>query len=249
MVDVAFAAAAAVVAFAFALSTWERWLLRRRPHELAWTIALALFSVAAGALAYGAGVGWNEPTYKVFYFFGAIANVPILALGTTYLLCSRRTADLAAAAVGLTVAFAGGVVLEAPLCAPVPRDRLVAGKEVLGVLPRIFAGGFSGLASLVVIGGALWSAWRIRRGPMVAANALIAGGTLVTGGSGLLNSVFDEMLAFSVTLLVGISVIFCGFLVATAAPRRPPRRELSPAAVDPQGVAAPDVARAAPRSG
>jgi hypothetical protein len=228
MVDVAFAAAAAVVAFAFALSTWERWLARRRPHELAWTIALALFSIAAAALAYGAGVGWDEPTYKVFYFFGAIANVPILALGTTYLLTSRRVADLAAALVGLTVAFAGGVVLMAPLKAPIPRDRLVAGREVLGVLPRIFAGGFSGLASLVVIGGALWSAWRIRRGRAVVSNALIAGGTLITGGSGLLNSVFDEMLAFSVTLLVGISVIFCGFLVATTAPRPAPRRQLNP---------------------
>jgi hypothetical protein len=228
VVDVAFASAAAVVAFAFALSTWERWLARRRPHELAWTIALALFTVASAALACGAGVGWNEPTYKVFYLFGAIANVPVLALGTVYLLCRRRTADLAAVAVGLTVAFAAGVVVSAGTKAPIPVHRLVAGREVLPVLPRIFAGGFSGLASLVVIGGALWSAWRIRRGRLVVSNALIAIGTLVTGASGLLNSVFDEMLGFAVTLLVGISVIFCGFLVAASAPRRRPAGALPP---------------------
>jgi len=221
MLDIAFAAAAAVVAFAFCLCTWERWLARHRPHDLAWTVALALFTVAAFALAWGAGVGWDEPTYKVFYFFGAIANVPILALGTIYLLCSRRTADLAAVAVGLIVAFAGGVMLMTPLTGAIPRDRLVAGSEVLGLLPRIFAGGFSGLASLVVVGGALWSAWRIRRGRLVVANALIATGTLVTGASGLLNSVFDEMLGFSITLLAGISVIFCGFLVATSGRFRP----------------------------
>jgi hypothetical protein len=50
---------------------------------------------------------------------------------------------------------------------------------------------------------------------------LIAAGTLVTGASGLLNSMFDKMTAFSVALSVGILIIFVGFLVAT--PPRPSR--------------------------
>ncbi len=44
---------------------------------------------------------------------------------------------------------------------------------------------------------------------------LIAAGTLVLGAGGLFNSVLDEMEAFAVTLLVGIALLFAGFLVAT----------------------------------
>ena len=55
---------------------------------------------------------------------------------------------------------------------------------------------------------------------MLAANLLIAAGTLVLSAGGLLNSVLDEMEAFAVTLVAGITVLFVGFLVATG--RRPP---------------------------
>jgi hypothetical protein len=55
---------------------------------------------------------------------------------------------------------------------------------------------------------------------MMWANVLIATGTLVTGASGLLNSVLGAMEAFAVTLVAGITIIFAGFLVAAAAPAR-----------------------------
>jgi drug/metabolite transporter (DMT)-like permease len=82
----------------------------------------------------------------------------------------------------------------------------------------------------VVLAGALWSAWRFRRGRMVKANLLIAGGTLVLAASGTLNSVLGEVEAFSVTLVLGISLIFAGFLVASAgpAPRPAPPRPREP---------------------
>jgi hypothetical protein len=53
----------------------------------------------------------------------------------------------------------------------------------------------------------------------VGANLLIAAGTLVLGAGGLFNSVLDAMTAFAVTLLVGITLLFAGFLLATARPR------------------------------
>ena len=37
------------------LSTLDRWLRRRRPHELAWTISLALFALGAGGAVVGRG--------------------------------------------------------------------------------------------------------------------------------------------------------------------------------------------------
>ena len=217
-VETAVAVAAALVALAFALSTFERWLAAGQRHEAAWSAALALFAVAAGALAAGAQARWSGPVFRVFYLFGAIVNVPVLALGTVYLLAGRRTGDRAAVVVALFTAFAAGVVVTAPFTA-IPPDQLVQGSRVFPALPRVLAGVGSAGGAVVIFAGAAWSAWRLRRDGggqrLVWSNGLIALGTLVLGASGTLNSVFGAMTAFAVTLLVGIVVIFGGFIVAT----------------------------------
>ncbi|HEX3623286.1 MAG TPA: hypothetical protein VHT97_13315 [Acidimicrobiales bacterium] len=224
----ALAAAAGLVALAFALCTLERWLDRRKRHELAWTVALAMFTLGAGALWLGASDGWNGATFRVFYLFGAILNVPFLALGTIYLLGGRRRGDGWAAGIALAGAFAAGVIAVAPLRAAVPAHRLPQGSEVFGPLPRVLAAVASGAGAMVVLGGAVWSAWRLRRragarpgsGRLAAANAVIALGTLVLGASGLLNSVLGQMEGFAVTLTVGITLLFAGFLSTNVRPAR-----------------------------
>jgi hypothetical protein len=213
----AVAVAATLVALAFAFSTFERWLGRRRRHELAWSFALALFVVAAAALAVGAGIGWDGATFRLFYLFGAILDVPFLALGTVYLIAGRQVGDRVAVVLGLLAAFAVGVVVTAPFTAPVPRHVLVQGSHVFPVLPRVLAGVASGGGAIVILAGALWS---MVRGRGLLSNALIAGGTLVLGASGTFNSVLGAMSAFAVTLMIGITLIFAGYLVATA--RTPP---------------------------
>ena len=215
MLRLAVAVAAALVALAFAMSTFERWLAGRKRQELAWSAALAMFAVASAALAAGAASGWNGVEFRVFYLFGAIVNVPFLALGTIYLLAGVRRGDRVAAVVGLGAAFAAGVVVMAPFTHALPRRELVQGSRVFRPLPRILAGVASGAGALVVVGGAAWSAIRVRPRRLVVANGLIAAGTLVLGASGLLNSLFDAMTAFAVTLLIGIVVVFAGFVVAT----------------------------------
>lgn len=228
----ALAMAATLISLAFCLSTLERWLTARKPHELAWTVSLAMYAGGSAALWWGAGMGWGEWSFKLFYLFGAILNVPFLALGTVYLLCGRRAGDLWSRLVALAAAFCAGVVLAAPLAAPVPADGLPQGSEVFGVAPRAMAGIASGVAATFIIGGALWSAARLivgRRRPgqgaasttggisagrLAAANLLIAAGALVNAAGGLLNSVMDAMDAFAVSLVAGIALIFTGFLVS-----------------------------------
>ena len=224
----ALAAAAGLVALAFALSTLERWIDRRRPHELAWTVALAMFSIGAGALWLGAANGWNAATFRFFYLFGAILNVPFLALGTIYLLGGKRRGDAWAVVIALGGAFAGGVLAVAPMRAAVPAHRLPQGSEVFGPLPRVLAAVASGAGAMVVLGGAAWSAWRLfggrtsrpGAGRLAAANGIIAFGTLVLGASGLLNSVLGQMEGFAVTLTLGITLLFVGFLVTNPGPTR-----------------------------
>jgi len=227
------AIAAAMVGVAFGLSTWERWVARRRPHELAWTVALAMFALAAAALALGAQAGWSGPVFRTFYLFGAIADVPVLALGSVYLLAGRRTGDISATAVVVFCAFAAGVIVAAPFRAPLPANELVQGSKVFGPLPRILAAAGSAGAALVIFGGAVWSGWRVWRNGeprrLLWSNGLIALGTLILGASGTLNSVFGAMTAFAVTLLAGILVIFAGFLIAASTGGRPGAPAIAPA--------------------
>ena len=82
----ALGAVATLVSTAFCLSTLERFRANGRPHELAWTIAMAMFALASLAYFAAAALGWGGIEFRTFYLFGAILNVPYLALGTVYLL-------------------------------------------------------------------------------------------------------------------------------------------------------------------
>jgi len=223
------AAAATLVAVAFSLSALDRYRDTRRRHQLMWTIALAMFAAGSLSLFVGDSVGWGTWTYKSFYLFGAILNVPFLALGTVYLLGGIRRGDRAAAVVSLLGAFAAGMVVMAPMVGEIDPEVLPQGSDVFGAGPRIAAAMASGIAATVIIVGALWSVASLLRSPrppgagrLAAANVCIALGTLVLSASGLLNSVFDEMEAFAVTLVVGITIIFVGFLITNRRSVAPP---------------------------
>jgi hypothetical protein len=149
--------------------------------------------------------------------------VPFLALGTAYLLGDSRRVDVVAASVALVGAFGAGVVLVAPLTAPIRPDVLPQGSDVFGALPRVLAASLSAGGALVLIGGAVWSVARLarRRGDrrLVIANVLIALGAIALSAAGLLNSLVGEMEAFSIAHVIGISLVFGGFLVTNPRPR------------------------------
>lgn len=237
-VDQALAAGATAVAVGFGLSTWDRWLRRRRPHELVWSVSLLLFAVGAGALWWSAARGWSPASFRVFYLAGAILNVPWLAAGTVYLLAGPVWGNRIRTALIALTGLATGVLLAAPLRAPIAGTDQPEGKDVFGVWPRALAAVGSGVSALVIIVGALWSAWRVLRGRtpslghnqrqialpkrLALGNIIIAVGTLVLSASGTLAGRLGEDRAFAVTLLVGIVVLFVGFLVASTsgAPKR-----------------------------
>jgi len=102
------------------------------------------------------------------------------------------------------------------------------GKDVFGAFPRVLAAVGSGVAAVVIVAGAVLSAVRFARardvpgsGRRALANVLIALGTLVLSSGGLVQGVAGKDEAFVLTLAVGISVIYAGFLVASAASSTP----------------------------
>ena len=203
----------AVVSAVFAGVLALRYARRRRPHQLVWTIGLAMFTLAAAAGVLARSGGATEVEYRLFYLFGAILNVAWLALGTTYLLAPRAARRalwglLAFTVLASVAVFASPVDLSAAADTGKGFDR--------APLPRILAGLGSGLGSLVLVAGALWSAWRFLRarheGRRALANVIIAAGVLVaaaggtaafTGASGVVEW----------TNLAGVSLIFVGFLL------------------------------------
>lgn len=84
------AGGATLVAVAFSLSTFDRWHRRNQPHELAWTIAMALFTIGSAALWWAEATGWSMFAFRVFFLAGAVLNVAWLALGTIYLLVNKK---------------------------------------------------------------------------------------------------------------------------------------------------------------
>lgn len=224
----ALAFAATAISTLFAQATLVRWTRGRQPHELAWTVALAMFALASVALAVGTSTGWDNGTFRVFYLFGAILNVPWLALGTTYLLFGPTVGRRVQWVLVLISGLAAGVLLTAPMAGIVGATEIPVGKMVFGVLPRVLAVVGSALGAIVIFGGAIWSGGQLLRrrevpgrGRRAASNALIALGTLVLSSGGIVQGAVGDDEAFTVSLVVGISVIYAGFLVNSWRAARP----------------------------
>ena len=234
MENSALAASAGLISFAFCLLTYDRWLRRRAAHDLAWTIAMALFALGAGSLWWAESRGWSTASFRVFFLTGAILNVPWLGLGTVYLLFGQRVGHAVRTVLVLVSGIAVGVILTAPTKRAVDPDVFPTAKELFGVGPRLFAALGSGIPAVVIIVGALWSALRIMRNRVPAAttsarraaihpkqlaagNLLIALGAIVLSASGTIAGRLGKDRAFAITLLLGVSVLFAGFIVASNA--------------------------------
>jgi hypothetical protein len=216
---------ATAIATVFAQATGVRFTRGRKPHERAWTIALALFALASAALATGASTGWDRGTFRVFYLFGAVLCVPWLALGTIYLLSGPTVGRRVELVLILFSGFALGVMLSAPIHGQIALTGIPVGKDHFGVMPRVLAAVSSGLGATVVLVGAVWSAVRFTRSRadgssrLAAGNALIALGVLVLSSGGLIQGAVGHDEAFALTLASGIAVIYAGFAVASSVPR------------------------------
>ena len=220
-VVVGLAFVAVVVSSLFAQSMLVRYTAAHQPQHRAWAIALAMFALASVALASGSATGWDNGTFRAFYLLGAVVNVPWLAMGTVYLLVRAEVARRVLWGLVLFSGFAAGVLFSCPM-ETVHGTAIPVGKDVFGALPRILAAAGSGVAAIVIFAGALVSAWRFLRNPglpdhgrLAGANGLIALGTLVLSSGGLIQGAVGHDEAFALSLAVGISIIYSGFVLAS----------------------------------
>jgi uncharacterized SAM-binding protein YcdF (DUF218 family) len=213
---------AALVGAAFAVVVGRQYATRRKPYQAIWALALAMFGVAAAFETVGQLAGWSDPTYKGYYLFGGLLNVGWLGTGSLLLLVPPRVGR--AAVIVMTVVSLLCVVAvllshtnPSLLKTQVPPRGAI---DVSAVLPLITNVG----GSLLLVGGAAWSAWKSARagapGNRVLGLAVLAAGAFIVAGGHSYAQTKGVYLAQPLSEAAGIVAMFGGFLVIEA------RREL-----------------------
>jgi hypothetical protein len=213
-----FPLAAAVVAFVFSAALGRQFARRQRIHLAMWCGALVMYGVASLAVAAGAAVGWNRTLFEVYWILGAVLNVPLLAAGEGHLLRRGQILDVAVWVVlAFVFAYTFAVTRGAAIDPASLAERLPSGKEVFGDgsaayrLPQLI----SIPSYVILVAGAVWSAWRMRGRPELRSRfigtVLVAAGATITAAAGSAFAAVGNLPAFSLSLLAGVAVMYLGF--------------------------------------
>ena len=215
---------AGAVGAAFAAVVGGQYLSRRKPYQAIWAVALAMFAAAALFETAGQAFGWSDGTYKGYYLFGGLLNVGWLGIGSLLLLMPPRTGRIAIIVMVLMSIGCLFAVIAAHTNANLLRAQVPArgAIDVPGVLPLITNLG----GSLLLIGGAVWSAWTAWRGGAprnrVVGLAVLAAGALIVAAGHSFAQTRGVYVAQPVSEALGIVAMFVGYLVIES--RLPMRR-------------------------
>jgi hypothetical protein len=216
--DTVLALIAALAATAFSIDLWIDYRRRPRPHIAAYGVGMTMFAIATWCFYIGVTFGWTGPVYRTFYLFGAILNIPFLALGSMFLVVGRRSGHVMAIALGAFTAISTTLTATVPFANPLPASGVPHEIFATGFGPRLFAiiGGAMGATILIVL--SLVSVFRFwkRNRRIVWGNLLILAGTFAaaSGGTGL---ALGEGSAFALSLMVAVTAIWAGYRVASGA--------------------------------
>ena len=205
----------AIVAGLFAVLVLRQFAAKRKIFQLVWGIGLALFTLASLLEFISELVGWSVPLYRA-YFSLHPTLVAVLGLGTVYLLADNRVGHAFLIYIVGTLAL----LLAFTLSVPVDESAFVPGRVVGGAampdavrnLSLLFT--LPGAVALIV--GALYSWYRTRW----SYNLLIAAGAGLMSLGGTLTRLGQAELLY-IFLLVGIAIMFVGFLRSLEVSRAP----------------------------
>jgi hypothetical protein len=217
----AWAAATAVLGFIFFGLVFRQYLLRHRMHQLAWSIGLLLYAIAAAMEAWSEASGSWEPFVYRIYIVIAASLVGFLGLGTLYLVArKRRWGDyyFVFLLVCMVVFFIGTFTVQLDMATLVP--GITVGGQALGEslsFPRMMSLPINITGTILLFGGALWSIIRFARkrefGYRVWANVLIAAGAMVLAAVGS-RARLGTTAGLYPAEMVGAALMLAGFLLA-----------------------------------
>jgi hypothetical protein len=233
-VDLLVPVLAATAATGFAIDLGVDWRRRPRPHAGMWALAIGAYALASWALVLGLAAGWGATSFRLFYWLGAIVNIPVLAAGSVFLVLGPITGRRFAYGVGIWSILGAAATWLAPLKVSTESDGLPEGKDLFDFIievggvsvpgPRVFAAVAGGAATLIIVGLAGYSAvkfWQSNR-RLAVGNLLIVLGTLAPAFGGSLTAL-GEAAGFAVALFIGAVLLWTGYRVATGSrsPKKP----------------------------
>ena len=144
---------AALAATVFAFDLWLGYRRRPRPHIAAYGVGMTMFALATWAFYVGLTYGWTGPVYRAFYLFGAILNIPYLALGSMFLVVGRRSGHVMTIILGAFTAISTTLTATVPFANPLPESGVPHDIFASGFGPRLFAiiGGAAGSTILIAL--------------------------------------------------------------------------------------------------
>jgi hypothetical protein len=202
----------------FAPQLLARWGARRpSPHLFWWGV---------GVVAYGAGTvveslttlfGWHEWLFRTWYITGALLGGAPLATGTAYLLFRARTAHILTTLLVLAITIASVGVALSPIDTALVEPYRLSGQVLVWHWERLFAPFINTYALIVLVGGAIYSAWTFYRRPGMErrglANVYIAVGGLLPGIGGSFAH-YNMVEVLYVAEFIGILLIYAGYRIA-----------------------------------
>lgn len=211
---------AAIISVACFATVAFDYVRRPKPDKLIWSIAFALFAYAVLSEIIGGTLGWTGFLARSYFVSGAILVVGYLALGELFLIARRPVAWSALVFLGILSVISFVVVAQAPVTGDLGTEGWRA-LERSGLL--LFLAIFvNTIGTLILVGGALWSAYRFRRLQTMRNRMLgciaIAIGTLTTASGGVLTRLGREEFLY-ISMAVGIAMIYWGYLIARAPAR------------------------------
>jgi hypothetical protein len=234
-VELTFSSLASAIAWLFALLTYQQYRERSKPHQLLWTLGMASFALAvtADTVARAQG-GWQEGGYRLWYFFGAMHGVTLLGHGTLMLLNRQSWTQRLLEVVVVAMLVSLVIVLNAPVdfslleTAYSPKGTAFPDIAEMGfATPRFWTIPFNLYGTFWLVGGALYSSlalWRSHR-PRAIGTLLIALAGLMLAGVSSLNRFGIDYLE-AIGRMVGVAVLFVGFLFTTLEPNVLPKVNL-----------------------
>ncbi len=214
--NVVFPLLAAIISKIFAITVLDQYFARRKAYQLIWAIGLFMFFLSSGSAFWIEAWGLNETAYRLWYLFGAIFVAAYLGMGTLYLLVRRRVAHTVMAILLVASVYATFMVFTATIDLSAISASGLSGDAMPDAV-RLLTPFFNIFGTIALIGGALYSAWIFwRRRAMphrVVSSILIAVGAMLPAMGGALSR-FDisSATAHAVLVLLGVIVIFIGFL-------------------------------------
>ena len=215
----------ASVATWLAIELFRSWRKSKRLHSEIWALAFAAYALATWALAAGLGFGWTSLSFRLFYYLGAIANISLLAAGSVALQ-SNTWGVRALRVTALWLVFGFFATFLAPFTESLPATGVPEGSDVFGFTfaidaltlpgPRLFAAISGAVGSIIIIvlsGITVGRSWKTMR-RLAYGNLLIFAGVIVPATGGSLTAL-GESAALSLTLTVGIVLLWAGYSMAS----------------------------------